>query len=431
MLSKYAAVLLIAGARLYLLTRREQRHWLAHPGPYLALAIALGVFAPVIVWNAQHGWVLVLLPEHAGRRGLQRIRPDWLLKNVAGQALAILPWLWAGLVAEFVTGFGRRPPQPERQFVSWLSVPPIVLFTGVAAWSSTSQHHFHWATPGYLLLFLPLGETVRRGLAATSGLYRRGLAATAAVTLIAIAVLTSHIATGWLQHLPVLSRVLTGIEDPDLRVRGHDGPPAGVSRARAPGQDRRLRLLGLVVPRGQVDYGLKGGSPSSPSPGTIRGAPRLFDRSERYLGKDGILVTTKTAAEVGGAFGRYFERTTPLGGVEVGGRGRVEVHALPLPRRAPEDPLSPAVRLSAGARLRASRPGHQPHVVVNDPPRSPSRTSRDRTSASASPAIPPVPAGQALLPEPLVAERVGRAEGARTHAPSGWPCGMSSRWTRQ
>ena len=26
--------------------------------------------------------------------------------------------------------------------------------------------------------------------------------------------LTSHIATGWLQDLPVLSRVLTGIEDP-------------------------------------------------------------------------------------------------------------------------------------------------------------------------------------------------------------------------
>ena len=28
------------------LTRREQRHWLAHPGPYLALAIALCIFAP-------------------------------------------------------------------------------------------------------------------------------------------------------------------------------------------------------------------------------------------------------------------------------------------------------------------------------------------------------------------------------------------------
>ena len=172
------------------------------------------------------------------------VPPDWLLKNVAGQALAILPWLWVGLVIELVT----RSRQPERQFVSWLSVPPIVLFTGVAAWSSTSQHHFHWATPGYLLLFLPLGETVRRGLEAGSRLYRGGLAATAAATLIGIAVLTSHIATGWLQDLPILSRVLTGIEDPDLRMRGLHGPRARVSRAKAPGPEGRLRLLGSVVP---------------------------------------------------------------------------------------------------------------------------------------------------------------------------------------
>ena len=157
----------------------------------------------MIVWNAQHRWVSFFFQSTRGVEDFSGVRPDWLLKNVAGQAVAILPWLWVGLVIELVTGFGRRPPQPERQLVSWLCVPPIVLFTGVAAWSSTSQHHFHWATPGYLLLFLPLGETVCRGLAAGSRLYRAGPAATAAATLIGITVLTSHIATGWLQDLPI------------------------------------------------------------------------------------------------------------------------------------------------------------------------------------------------------------------------------------
>ena len=97
-----------------------------------------------------------------------------------------------------------------------------------------------------------------------------------------------------------------------------------------------------------MDYGLKGRLPVL---AFTRDDPRgfaFFDRSERYLGKDGILVTTKTAAEAPGAFGRYFERITPLGGVEVGRRDRAGVHALPLPRRAAESPLSPAVRLSAG-----------------------------------------------------------------------------------
>ncbi|MGH7410059.1 MAG: glycosyltransferase family 39 protein, partial [Candidatus Methylomirabilis sp.] len=56
MLSKYAAVLLVVGAGLHVLTCRDQRRWLAHPGPYLALAIAVLFFSPVLVWNAQHQW---------------------------------------------------------------------------------------------------------------------------------------------------------------------------------------------------------------------------------------------------------------------------------------------------------------------------------------------------------------------------------------
>ena len=50
-----------------------------------------------------------------------------------------------------------------------------------------------------------------------------------------------------------------------------------------------------------MDYGLKGRLPVL---AFTRDNPRgfaFFDRSERYLGKDGILVTTKTAAEVTGA----------------------------------------------------------------------------------------------------------------------------------
>jgi len=165
---------------------------------------------------------------------------------------------------------------------------------------------------------------VCRGLAAGSRLYRAGLVATAAATLIGITVLTSHIATGWLQDLPILSRVLTGIEDPTYEC------------VDVTGLERAFRERGLLdrsdvfvvsdwwFRAGKVDYGLKGRLPVL---AFTRDNPRgfaFFDRSERYLGKDGILVTTKTATEVAGAFGRYFERITPLGGVEVGRRGRAE-----------------------------------------------------------------------------------------------------------
>jgi len=324
MLSKYAAVLLAVGAGLYVLTQREQRHWLAHPGPYLALAIALGLFSPVIAWNAQHGWVSFVFQSTRGVEDFAGLRLDWLLRNIAGQALAVLPWLWAALVAELIMGFGRRPPQPERRFVASLSVAPIVLFTGVAAWSSTSQHHFHWATPGYLLLFLPLGRTVADGFARGHRLYRWGLGATAAVTLAVVAVLTTHIATGWLQDLPVLSRVLTGIEDPTFECVDLTGLERAFAARGLLGRADVFAVSDWWFRAGKVDYGLGGRLPVL---AFTRDDPRsfaFFDRSERWVGKDGILVTTKNDAEVALMFGRYFERITPLGDVVVGRRGRAE-----------------------------------------------------------------------------------------------------------
>jgi hypothetical protein len=237
----------------------------------------------------------------------------------------LLPWLWAALVAELVASFGGRPPEPARRFVAWLSVAPIALFTGVATYASTSQHHFHWATPGYLLLFLPLGARVQRGLARGSALYRRSLGATAAVSVLAVTVLTTHVATGWLKDVPGLSAALVGIEDPSFECVDF----SGLERAFAERGllDRRdvFVFSDWWFRSGKVDYALRGRLPVL---AFTRDDPRafaFFDRSERWVGKDGILVTTKASlAEVAGHFGRYFERIIPLGAVEVGRAGRSE-----------------------------------------------------------------------------------------------------------
>jgi 4-amino-4-deoxy-L-arabinose transferase-like glycosyltransferase len=57
MLGKYSGVLLGPVILLYLLTSPRQRHWFFKPQPYLAVLVAIAVFAPVLVWNAQHDWV--------------------------------------------------------------------------------------------------------------------------------------------------------------------------------------------------------------------------------------------------------------------------------------------------------------------------------------------------------------------------------------
>ena len=56
LLSKYSAVLTLAGAVLYLVSSPAHRHWLARPQPWVAAALAAALFTPELVWNASEGW---------------------------------------------------------------------------------------------------------------------------------------------------------------------------------------------------------------------------------------------------------------------------------------------------------------------------------------------------------------------------------------
>ena len=71
--TKYTAVLLLASAGIALLAQPPLRRMLATRGPYIALAIALIVFAPNLVWNATHGWASFAYPARARTRGAPRL----------------------------------------------------------------------------------------------------------------------------------------------------------------------------------------------------------------------------------------------------------------------------------------------------------------------------------------------------------------------
>src|SRR5207302_11469645 len=57
LLSKYTAFFLGAGILFWLALVPKERRWFASFWPYLGAAIALLMFSPVVLWNAQHGWV--------------------------------------------------------------------------------------------------------------------------------------------------------------------------------------------------------------------------------------------------------------------------------------------------------------------------------------------------------------------------------------
>jgi 4-amino-4-deoxy-L-arabinose transferase-like glycosyltransferase len=183
MLSKYNAVLPIAGGFVYLLTQRQDRRWLARPQPWVAVALAALVFAPVIVWNAGHGWAS--LAFQGNRADAVRLHPFGPLVVLAGEALFLLPWIWAPLMRQWLRALRAGPADCLSWLFACLGAGPVLLFALVAFWSRHVL--FHWAAPGYLLL-LPLlgvwlarwdGRLLRRAAAATVALLLAGLAVVA------------------------------------------------------------------------------------------------------------------------------------------------------------------------------------------------------------------------------------------------------------
>ena len=97
MLSKYHGVLIPLGTA-YIALRPPMRRWLLRPGPYLALAVGLVTFSPVLFWNASHGWASFLF-QGGPPCGSWTLRPDYLFGSTFWLRPGYLfPWVWGSLI---------------------------------------------------------------------------------------------------------------------------------------------------------------------------------------------------------------------------------------------------------------------------------------------------------------------------------------------
>ena len=94
LLCKLTMLLFAPGVLLFLLFSPASRKWLLSPHPYLAFGIALLLFAPVVVWNAQHSWAGVLHVTTLGNRSRDAAPGRWFGEFLGGQALALSPAFW-------------------------------------------------------------------------------------------------------------------------------------------------------------------------------------------------------------------------------------------------------------------------------------------------------------------------------------------------
>jgi len=197
MLSKYHAVLLPAGALLYLAVRPRARRCLLTPGPYLASAMGLAAFAPVVLWNARHGWASFLFHAHRSG-GFQGIRPEFVLEAVVGQVAYLTPWLYLCLLSVLIALIRRGPRRwtDAEAFLFCQAAPAIVLFMGVSTFSRILTH---WPLIGFVALMPVLGRNLSERLDARPVLVRNWLICVMACPVVLAAMVVGHANLGLFQ----------------------------------------------------------------------------------------------------------------------------------------------------------------------------------------------------------------------------------------
>jgi 4-amino-4-deoxy-L-arabinose transferase-like glycosyltransferase len=110
LLSKYTALFFGPAILIWLLSVPDLRRWLVSPWPYLGGLVALALFSPVILWNADHHWVSFI--KQMGRARIEDFRPAFIAELIPTQIAFATPLVWIlgamGLYGLFARGSGKK-----------------------------------------------------------------------------------------------------------------------------------------------------------------------------------------------------------------------------------------------------------------------------------------------------------------------------------
>ncbi|HTE02256.1 MAG TPA: glycosyltransferase family 39 protein [Mucilaginibacter sp.] len=330
-LSKYHVLFIFAGAFMFLGTNKDQRHWLWHPGPYLAIIITIIFAFPVLWWNYNNNWVsFVFQGSRAGTGSKFALHPEWFGRSILGQAAYLLPWIWVPVMRELYKSFKLRQTSKAYSFFFWLSILPIVFFTVVTLWADL-QYHFHWQAPGYMMLFIPLGFTIDKklteGIAAGRGT-RRWLRFSACFTIITIGVLGTHMVTGfWQSYGPkwVVNKLHGDTVDPTIQGIDFDDIMA---RFEKEGWLQNKKVF-AGSPRwwlaGKVDWALRGKKEIICFSSDPRNLAFLVD-PKTLVGQDAVIIGQEQQLNVDTDVKPFFDEVKQLPDVEIVRSGITELH---------------------------------------------------------------------------------------------------------
>jgi 4-amino-4-deoxy-L-arabinose transferase-like glycosyltransferase len=365
MLSKYHAAFLPLGTLLYILVEPSARGWLKRPGPYLAAVLGLLLFAPVLVWNAEHGWASIAFQ---GGRAVGSLRPrlDLLATAIGLQALYLLPWVFlplcmalAGAVRCLKAGPSADAESRIRRFLACLAVLPLGLFAAICCVKPVLPH---WALVGFLSLFPAVGAAWAARSWARPARMRRDVALMAALPLVIALAVLAHIRYAIFQggghdHSTSMGLIASSA-DPTLDMIGWDRVVDELGRRGLLDDPKTFLITSSWYRGGQLAYALR--DRSSKAVLCYNQAPNshgfgYWSRPEDYVGRDGIFLAINRRSTEPGYLDRWFRRIEPIGSFEISRRG-APVRIVDLYRCIDQKKAFPYAPADSDAPVLASKP---------------------------------------------------------------------------
>jgi 4-amino-4-deoxy-L-arabinose transferase-like glycosyltransferase len=150
LLSKYTALFFGAAILIWLVTVPSERRWLLSPWPYLGGLLALAIFAPVILWNADHQWVSFI--KQMGRARIEEFRPAFIAELAPTQIVFATPLVFIlGSMGLHALAFRKAGARPARVLINAMFWTITVYFVWHALHARVEAN---WFAPIYPALVI-------------------------------------------------------------------------------------------------------------------------------------------------------------------------------------------------------------------------------------------------------------------------------------
>src|SRR6201991_552081 len=145
LLSKYTAMFFGVAIVIWLAAVPKLRHWFASPWLYLGGLVALALFAPVVLWNADHQWVSFI--KQLGRARIEDFRPAFIAELVPTQIGFATPLVFIlGAMGLHAIAWRNTGDYAARMLVGTMFWTIVVYF----AWHSLhARVEANWFAPVY------------------------------------------------------------------------------------------------------------------------------------------------------------------------------------------------------------------------------------------------------------------------------------------